>query len=80
MNDNDRRVLTLGDEYHRHYARKMTLARETTGYSEVGFWARFDHLIDTAEAQAEMPAVCRRGRVLRERRRAVRSTPQVANR
>ena len=60
------------------YYKTAGLIRQNLGVSQWQYAAELSAVIDTAEAQEAQPALCRRLRTLREKRRAVRSTRRTA--
>jgi hypothetical protein len=69
----DRMTLVLADSPFASPGRKVSAMHWQLGYSETVFWSRVNHLIDTPEAEAAMPAQVRRLKALREARRAARA-------
>lgn len=80
LTDDQRGILELGDARYVHPGARIADMRTKCGLGEVAFWAAFDRLLDDPAAEAEMPALVRRQRRLREARRSARRSLRVASR
>lgn len=76
LTDHERAILELGSARYAHAGARITDMRVRCGMGEVEFWLAFDRLVDDVRAEAEMPAVVRRQKALREARRAARRGAQ----